>query len=193
MGVAVPEDYRREVAMAGDWETVSVKPVMQTPPPPSTSDAKTGIKKEEEEEDESKDGVKAAESKAFGVRKRKLGAGEDEDEAALEAASQNKPWGSRFKTFPGGDMGVDDDIEALLGNGKAVKKDPMVPPEAIEREQPVGNDNPVIKEEDSEPALATLPGPVEGDASEKVEDMKGQFAPGAGIVFKKRKKAVAPK
>ncbi|KAF2433913.1 hypothetical protein EJ08DRAFT_556312, partial [Tothia fuscella] len=84
MGVAVPEEFRREMAIAGDWQTVSVTPVVQ------------------EDFSSKPDGM------AFGVRKRKME--EEAEEAAAEeaAAIKQKQWGSKFRTYPGKKSRVDD-------------------------------------------------------------------------------------
>ena len=89
LGVAVPEAYRREVAMAGDWETVSVRQ----------------IKKEED--------VKP-DVLSFGTHKRKFEGQEEEEEAGTTVV--RKGWGSTTKKYPGSGGGVED-IESLLKNG----------------------------------------------------------------------------
>ena len=189
MGVAVPEDYRREVAMAGEWETVSVRQITQTPPPP---DSKSGIKNE----DESKEDMKT-EAKAFGVRKRKLDTGENGDEPALEDANREKPWGSRFRKFPRNEGGEEDDIEALLGGAKKPKTEADATPDAETAsgdQQPAKIDDPIIKEETMETTLTDLPGPAEIDKPDAAaNEEKKEELPGAGIIFKKRKKAVTLK
>ncbi|KAL9092270.1 MAG: hypothetical protein Q9165_004444 [Trypethelium subeluteriae] len=190
MGVAVPEDYRREVAMAGDWETVSVRPVTQKlPPHTGPEDSKAGVKKEELE---SKQGV-TAEAKAFGVRKRKADDGDDEDAATTGESHKRKPWGNNFRKFPGDGFG-DDDIEALLGTVKKVKTEPEAEVESRGGEQTKDGDDPAVKEETEESALGALPEPFdEATASSGKKEEQREEEPGAGIIFKKRKKAVAPR
>ncbi|KAL9078901.1 MAG: hypothetical protein Q9157_002196 [Trypethelium eluteriae] len=196
MGVAVPEDYRREVAMAGEWETLSVRPVTQTPPPSTVlGESKAGVKTERIE---SKEDIKA-EAKAFGVRKRKADDGDDEDAVATGESHKKKPWGNTFRKFPGGNGSSGDDIEALLGTVKKVKTEPEPEPEPeIEPrsggEQTQDGHDPVVKEEDDEPAMGALSGPSdEVTASSGKEEEQREEVPGAGIIFKKRKKAVAPR
>ncbi|KAJ9647885.1 hypothetical protein H2199_001661 [Coniosporium tulheliwenetii] len=63
MGVAIPEEFRREMAMVGDWQVTAERPVFP------------GVKKEEEDED-----VKP-EALNIGVRKRKFEGQEEVEEA----------------------------------------------------------------------------------------------------------------
>ncbi|KAJ9668610.1 hypothetical protein H2201_001252 [Coniosporium apollinis] len=101
MGVAIPEEFRREMAMVGDWQVTAERPVFP------------GVKKEEEDED-----VKP-EALNIGVRKRKF-EGQEEVEEAGETVVR-KGWGSTFKEYPGSkDAG--DDLEALLKGVGTVKK-----------------------------------------------------------------------
>ena len=96
LGVAVPDAYRREVAMAGDWETVSVRQ----------------LKKEED--------VKP-DVLSFGTHKRKF-EGQDEAEEAGTTVVR-KGWGSTTKRYPGSNGAVED-IGNLLrsGSGSASTK-----------------------------------------------------------------------
>lgn len=100
MGVAVPEEFRRDLAMAGDWQVLSETPVVKA------------LKKEE--------GVDVKpEARAVGVRKRKLEG--DEEEEAGETVMR-KGWGSTFKTYPGArDEGAE--LEALLSAAPAKGRD----------------------------------------------------------------------
>jgi hypothetical protein len=99
MGVVVPKEFRAEVAMPGEWETVAVK---KMPLPP---------KREEED-------VKP-EALALGVRKRKF-EGQEEEEEAGEVVVR-KGWGHTTRNYPGGYAAVDD-IEALMKAGGAAKE-----------------------------------------------------------------------
>lgn len=100
MGVAVPEEYRREMALAGDWETISVRRITPAESGKNDADAKLNI----------------------GVRKRKLDNEEDEEEAQMVAQPRHKGWGNTTREYPGAAGGEDDDLEALLMNTTAVKK-----------------------------------------------------------------------
>uniref|UniRef100_A0A093V4U3 Tubulin-specific chaperone E n=1 Tax=Talaromyces marneffei PM1 TaxID=1077442 RepID=A0A093V4U3_TALMA len=100
MGVAVPEEYRREMALAGDWETISVQRI--TPAEPGKDDAEAKLN--------------------IGVRKRKLENEEDEEEAQMIAQPRHKGWGNTTRDYPGAVGGDDDDLDALLMNTTTVKK-----------------------------------------------------------------------
>ncbi|BCS24433.1 putative formin binding protein [Aspergillus puulaauensis] len=101
MGVAIPDDYRGEMALAGDWQTVSEK----------------AIRPEEQEGEEKQP--------TLGVRKRKheLDIDEEEEEAKQEAERfVSKGWGSRTRQYPGAKDEEDEDLDALLASTKEVKK-----------------------------------------------------------------------
>jgi hypothetical protein len=192
MGVAVPEEFRKEVALAGEWERVSVKPVVT---------AETMRVKSE-------GGEANIDSLAFGIRKRKF---EDQiEEEAIHAVTKRQAWGSKFKTYPGRTENGDDDIDALLG-GLAAKKEGEVDAKTeVKLEAVVGEAEPTT-EVDSEQIPATkdeeaqveagsseeLAAPVIADTGIKAEEDSKLSSipelPGAGIVFKKRKPKVAKK
>ncbi|KAI9656892.1 MAG: hypothetical protein M1821_003531 [Bathelium mastoideum] len=188
LGVAVPEDYRREVAMAGEWETVAVSLMRQESG--SGQDGKGEVKKEGEIKGEEK-----SEAKAFGVRKRKLYAGDEEDEDTLGDGNKTKPWGARFRKFPGGSGDEEDDIEALLGAGKKIKAEDEEAKAVVDNdEQSIERGDPEVKKEVEEPKLDILPESTNANSlGPAVAEEKREEVPGAGIVFKKRKKAVVPR
>ncbi|CBF81724.1 hypothetical protein AN5532.2 [Aspergillus nidulans FGSC A4] len=100
LGVAIPEEYRSDMALAGDWQTVSEK-----------------IIEPEGEEKEEK-------VPTLGVRKRKhdQDVDEEEEEAKREAERfVSKGWGSATRRYPGA-KDEEDDIDALLASTKEVKK-----------------------------------------------------------------------
>ena len=100
MGVAVPEDFRREMAMAGDWQTTSERPVYDN-----------DFAKKEEAEDVKPGGLNV------GIRKRKFEGQEEEEEASETVVRRG--WGSTIRAYPG--PGVDeDDLGALLKSTKRV-------------------------------------------------------------------------
>ena len=185
MGVAVPESYRKEAAMAGEWETVAVRPVRPV------REQTEGVKKEEAEE---KANVKT-EAKAVGVRKRKANGDDENDEDGLEDAERRKPWGSRVRKFPGGNRNEEEDIEALLGGGKKVKVEQEVGDASANTEVPRTEESePLVKKEDEELVTVGLPEAAsEGAVGLPVAKDSKEEVPGEGIVFKKRKKAVPPK
>ncbi|CAD0107697.1 unnamed protein product [Aureobasidium uvarum] len=151
MGVAIPEEYRRDMSIQGEWATVSERPIYSRP-----------VKSASDGEDE--------DTKAFGVRKRKL----DDEEEDLKLAP--KAWGSRLKSYPGATGNTEEDLDALL-SGATTKKE-------------VKSENSNLKiEGDVDPvdAIAAVPDIAEAASAEsetKVEPKHEQDAP---IVFKKRK------
>ncbi|KAL8776747.1 MAG: hypothetical protein Q9213_008146 [Squamulea squamosa] len=98
MGVAVPEEFRKEMAMAGDWQTIAQRPILDR------------VKKEEGLED-FKDFTPDP-TLNVGVHKRKFKGQEEEEEAG--ATVIRKGWGSTVKRYPslqGSDQG---DLDLLL-------------------------------------------------------------------------------
>ncbi|MCJ1399829.1 hypothetical protein MMC11_003032 [Xylographa trunciseda] len=93
LGVAVPDEYRREVAMAGDWQVMSETLLHER------------VKKEEQDDDVKPNGLNV------GIRKRKL-EGQEEEEEAVEPTTR-RVWGSTLRTFPG-TMDEEGDLDALL-------------------------------------------------------------------------------
>ena len=108
MGVAVPEETRREMAMAGEWQIQSVTPVYK----------KVEIVEKEEDDEDQK-----SSTLAVGVRKRRL---EEEEEEAGEAVVK-KGWGSTTRTWQTGDNG---DLDNLLKATKRIKPRPNPSSEA---------------------------------------------------------------
>ena len=143
MGIAIPEEARREMAMVGDWQTQSVVPVYD-----NVEDAKL----EDDEDDKKTLGL------AIGVRKRKHEGDEEKEEAGAVVAK--KGWGSTTRGW-----GTDnDDLDSLLDNTKAMitKSDKFskAPPEiesdtrvAPGQRIPDADDKPIegqhVKDEDS--------------------------------------------
>lgn len=177
MGVAVPEEFRAEMALAGDWQTTSV----------TTIEPKQGL-----------DGP----TMSVGVRKRKHEGEEEEDEHAPEPVV-NKGWGSRVRQYPGAqeDEGLDD----LLASTKDIKRTKTFTPkvEIEEQETAIEQPTPTIKKEGDHPKTepqeettestevkieepAELPEPV-GEEKPQSEEAT------PGVVFKKRKPKVMRK
>ncbi|OJD38622.1 u1 zinc finger domain-containing protein [Diplodia corticola] len=202
MGVAVPDAFRGEMALAGEWQTVAVTPV--------DGDAASSS--------EYRDANRGAGGALLnvGVRKRKAEDGEEEEEEEAEALralsrGEKKParkagWGNSFKAFPGakgGDPG--DDIEALLGGAKKVKTEVKAEEgegeaageSGVKKEEEQEEDGDGIKKEargdgeggeadpvGAEPKLADIP-PVKAEDDEG--EKEGAGAAAGGVVFKKRK------
>jgi len=101
MGVSIPDEFRPDMAMAGDWQVTSEHVIEG-------------------------DSEKHPEAVALGVRKREREkAAEEEDEEALEA--KKKRWGSAYRTHPTADD--DGDLDALLSSAPRKEKGPMAKPE----------------------------------------------------------------
>ena len=104
MGVSVPAEFRKENAMAGDWEVVSQRVIT---PDPTIGD--TAVKQEE-----NKDAV------SVGIRKRKAD-GDDEEEAE-QASVRRRKWGTDVKALPDDEA----DLDALLGaSASTVRRKPI--------------------------------------------------------------------
>ena len=109
MGVAVPEEYRREMAMAGDWQTVSV------------TSASRDVESAKNEEEDAKASIAA-----FGIRKRKFEEQEHEQDGNEEGPRiqpATRAWGSATKGYPSAASGVDEDLDTLLQSTKVLKPD----------------------------------------------------------------------
>ncbi|KAK8196225.1 hypothetical protein BKA81DRAFT_387785 [Phyllosticta paracitricarpa] len=175
MGVAVPDEYRGEMAMVGEWQTVSVKPIGG------------------EQKSAGDNGASGALN--VGVRKRKKDDDDEEDEGGAQRPKRG--WGNTFKTYRSTAKGAatDDDIEALLMD---VKPDPDTGSEAPTTEH---DETPVKRETPEEPE-EVKPDPEASDAAPsaklsdippvKTEDEQEEQAgaaksDGVGVVFKKRK------
>lgn len=187
MGVAIPEDFRREMAMAGDWQTTSERPVYEN-----------DFVKKEEAEDVKPGGLNV------GVRKRKFEGQEEEEEAGETVVRRG--WGSTIRAYPG-PGGDEDDLSTLLQSMKRVTREgeglPALgsglssQPEQADshvrkKDSQPGLDSPKIKgEEPAEPADSigvqnTVPSTAFVEAplgSLKQEE----DPPDSGVVFKKRK------
>jgi hypothetical protein len=98
MGVAVPDQFRGEMALAGDWQVLSQKPA----------------ELDQENDREA--------SLSVGIRKRKLEGQEEEEEAGEEV--KKKGWGSTTKEYP---TSPPKDLDALLASSIPVKKEEKVP------------------------------------------------------------------
>lgn len=191
MGVAVPEEFRREMAMAGDWETVSEMPVYEEI-----------VKKEEDTKDAKASVLKDGPSQLnIGIRKRKYEGQEEEEEAGEKV--MRKGWGSTTRAYPGSNN--DTDLDALLsharpstsigansGDNSLESSQPMLGkslssmPTKAESETLTSPSLPTIKTEDSipdEPVASLDPHLDSQQTTVKHED---DVATG-GIVFKKRK------
>lgn len=171
MGVAVPEEFRRDMALAGEWQTVSRK-VMSSEGVDADGAGKAGA--------------------SVGVRKRKH-EGEEEEDVEIKT-SVSKPWGSRFRDYPVAEAQDEGDLDELLESTKDLKK--SVVKKGAADESPTEGDT-VKRDEDAEskelgqssnlkdekPAFDAEAPPTTSETAEA--------AP--GVVFKKRKAKVMKK
>lgn len=165
MGVALPDAARGDLAIAGDWKTVSEQVVGEV----------------------NEDGEFKAVSLNKGVRKRMLDEEEEEQRAAGEVITKKKGWGHTYKSFPGSKSGGDD-IESLFG-----KKAPKTEPDQEIKGEIKQEDG--VKAEAGEEGLAGALQdiPTAEEAAARNADIavkKEEGTPAApAVVFKKRKKA----
>ena len=187
MGVAVPENFRREMAMAGDWQTLSETPVYDEI-----------VKKEEDTKNAKSSVLKDGPSQLnIGIRKRKYEGQEEEEQAGDKV--MRKGWGSTTKAYPGSSNDLD--LDALLNTAKpssstggglggntieslqpTLEKSLSSMPTKPESESLTAPSVPSIKTEDSIPDEAGA-GLDSLQTTVKQED----DAAAGGIVFKKRK------
>lgn len=173
MGIAIPDEYRGDMALAGEWQTLSETKV----------------------EPQAAEGA----AKALGVRKRKH-EGEEEEEEEAHAAEQavSKGWGSRMRTYPGA-QDDDEDLDALLASTKDLKKTKTSTPAAEPEEQKPELTPSNVKEEapDSKGPETIEPTQVKaeetGGISAPPTEEKPQSEEAPDFVFKKRKPKVMKK
>jgi hypothetical protein len=96
MGVSIPQEFRGEIAMAGDWQTISTREI----------------------EPHDKEGEKPS-ALNVGVRKRKPEEQEDQEEE-MNRRVVKKNWGSAKRHYPGTEE--DDALDSLLQKTKDIKK-----------------------------------------------------------------------
>ena len=174
MGVGVPEDFRKEMAMAGDWQITSQRLLCEN------------VKKEEDNGD-----VKPAELNV-GVRKRKLDGQEEEEEAGEMVV--RKGWGSTIRTYPGTNDDAEDDLDALLNSRKTMKRvgagledtKPGRSSSQTGRAADHSPDRPPIKQEDSADAAIISDMTADSNHTGNVP-IKQEETASPGVVFKKRK------
>jgi hypothetical protein len=169
MGVAIPQEFRAEMALAGEWQTTS----------------ETRI--------EPQQGLEGP-TKSVGVRKRKLEGEDEEDEHASEPVV-NKGWGSRMKQYPGAQD--DGDLDDLLASTKEIKKTKTFTPKAelVEQETNPAAPTSSAKKQDTPAKVesqdtdeSTVVKTEESTPSEPVTEEKPQSEDAApSVVFKKRK------
>ncbi|KKK16211.1 hypothetical protein AOCH_003715 [Aspergillus ochraceoroseus] len=162
MGVAIPEAYRGDMSLAGEWQTVSERVIR--------------------EEGESE------KAPTLGVRKRKhdVDVDEEEQEAKREAERfVSKGWGSKTRRYPGAED--DADLDALFASTKDMKK--ANPPEESTGMSPPEEGAEDVSAKDREDNPSDQPAQIEKEsAAGPAPDVKTEPEDtAAGVVFKKRK------
>ncbi|CAH0048416.1 unnamed protein product [Clonostachys solani] len=174
LGVAMPDDFRPEMAMAGEWTVTSTRVI----------------------EDKPAEGEDSKDTKATGVRKREVTEEEKEEEEALQSLFKKpRRWGRDSKTV--GNQDEDADLDALLSGsilthqsqGPSADLNVKAEDEAPESKEEVKKEesDPVKKEPDTEVQGFTMPDDTaEPKLEPQVKKEDGETGP-APIVFKKRK------
>ena len=161
MGVAIPSDFRPEMAIPGEW-TVTNTRVIETKP------------KEE----------KSTESIATGVRKREVTEEEKEEEEAMSRLFKRpKKWGRDSKAMP---LQEDKELDALLSGSTFPLPKAEEPQDDVKKEETTEEGDKVKTEDD---APATEPA-VKSEALTKDPPIKSEEGTEPGlnpVVFKKRK------
>ena len=111
MGVAIPDEYRGDMALAGEWQTLSETKI---------------------------DDLEGA-AKSIGVRKRKHDGEEEEEDEDDEGGNPSerlvsKGWGSRMRSYPEAQNADNEDLDALLASTKDLKK-PKIPAPEMDTEE----------------------------------------------------------
>lgn len=174
MGIAVPAEYRGEMALAGDWQVVSQNPV------------------------ESGQETENAPSLSVGIRKRKFEGQEEED--AGETV-QNKGWGSTTKRYP---SHAHKDLDFLLAGSISAKNEESPPnlkqedPDSLKvNEHPCYNTQEDQNAEDVKNKFQVKQEDVPAASATTDQVAEETRAPSPGslqVLFKKRKsKATRPK
>lgn len=162
MGVALPDQARGDLGLAGEWKTVSEEVIGEV----------------------NEDGEFKAKALNKGIRKRKMDEEEEEQQAAGELITKRKGWGHTYKSFPGS-KAAEDDLDSLFqkkkmpqseSTGEAPEADGVKKEESKDSEEGKSlKDIPTAEEAEAKAAL---------DAIKKEEDTPAAPA----ITFKKRKK-----
>jgi hypothetical protein len=173
MGIAVPDEYRGDMALAGDWQVIS-----QTPVELGQQEAVLNL----------------------GVRKRKF-EGQEEEEEAGETV-QKKRWGSTTKGYPAKEQQLDDlltsNILVKKTSATDVKsEDPNRNPADVHvgiavlvHHDDVDATNKVTVKQEDDPPISS-PSILPGQVPEQTDTISSEPLE---IVFKKRKaKSTRPK
>lgn len=161
MGIDVPTELRKDMAMAGEWTVTNTRVVEETP--------KT-------KEDTTVDAI------ATGVRKRPKVEGEDEVENAFSGLFKRpKRWGRDTRDAPDDDA----ELDALLSGTLMTKKEEKVEPVADEVKTEQDESSQPLKKEPQEDDQ--LPEAIKSEAGIKLEESSAAGVEVPAVVFKKRK------
>ncbi|PTB65587.1 hypothetical protein BBK36DRAFT_1120259 [Trichoderma citrinoviride] len=173
LGVAIPTDFRPEMAMPGEW-TVTKTTIIEERP---EGDGETPI-----------------EARATGVRKREETEEQKEEEEAVRGLFKRpRRWGRDSKTMPDDE---DQDLDALLSAAVPLKTEANGDKDAVKKEEDAEDSDSakvkILKEEDLaikselDAELQNQEPPVHRDAVVKAEETE-QPSGITPVVFKKRK------
>lgn len=138
LGVSLPDEFRKDLAMAGDWQVTSTTIVTETPA------------------DGSNPGTSAR-----GVHKRERTDEEIEEEKAIKGLFKKpRRWGRDSRTAAGD--GDNADLDALLSGGLVVKKQEEDAVKKEEDAEPTAETG-QVKQEDREPSLVKQEPSEEGE------------------------------
>ncbi|KAL9610359.1 MAG: hypothetical protein Q9167_004929 [Letrouitia subvulpina] len=175
MGIAVPEDFRKEMAMAGDWQTVSERPIYESMKEESAEEGKPDF------------------SMSRGVQKRKHEEQEDEEDA--EETAVQRGWGIKIRQYPGATGDKGDELEALLKDTKPEMPSGASDPgqgtlDFSQSDQSAQPSFKKAKDEESTVPMIKCEESVDADRppeSVQIKQEQEQELPGHPVVFKKRK------
>lgn len=169
LGVAIPDEFRKELSMTGDWQTVSetlIDPGASTKNPDAIG---YGVRKRENPEDEEEDEVKDTKRRRWeSTHKTHIMNGEEDDLDAL-LSKDIRQKSADVKAEPGRDDGV-------VFSSTVTE----VAPKLEDNEEAVVNG---LKKEVLNEVLQLPPAPTSATVKQESLDEGG-----AGIVFKKRAK-----
>ena len=179
LGVVVPEGFRKENAMVGDWQTTAHKVIR---------DAQPEVKHEQ--------GTDVKPGLNIGVRKRKIEEKEEveEENVKLQEGTRRPRYGRDLRTLPEDD----DDLDALLGSAMCVLKKQKTNP-MDEKMEPIPAESTGERQEDQLEEPKDKPASVQQEASDESNLMPLQTEnippedDDVGSIFKKRKRPVKVK
>lgn len=163
MGVAMPSQFRPEMAMPGEWTVTNTRVIETTP-----------------KDEVSKEGV------ATGVRKREITEEEKEEEDAMRGLFKRpKKWGRDSRTMP---QQGDADLDALLSGSTFQRAKVEEPQDDVKKQEDATEETEKVKTEDVEATATDAPVKAEIPALDPPIKSEEGTEPGLNpVVFKKRK------